>query len=59
MFDPTTPYIAANGHLMVQEGRWSDRSQEMIYSSAWAHCVDDCPACRAGGDPSDYCGEVW
>jgi len=57
--DPFAPYVAANGHTMVAGRHWSRARQEYIAVHAWAHCTDDCRACRAGGDPSDYCGEEW
>ena len=43
--DLMEPYVAWNGHTMQNyEGR----------SSAYAWCVDDCPACNAGEERPDW-----
>lgn len=58
----TAPYRAANGHLMAAPlvvGKHAEPGTPGRPVSAWAQCVDDCPACRAGGSPADYCNEEW
>lgn len=47
------PYIAFNGHQMVQSPRYTSTGR-IFYSSAFAVCVDACRACAAGDPLPDY-----
>jgi ethanolamine transporter EutH len=58
----TAAYVAANGHTMTAPlvvGKHAGVGAVGRPVSAWARCVESCPACAAGGNPSDFCGEEW
>jgi len=58
--DQTAPYTAANGHRMVAPIHGSDREGSKPFTIwSYAYCVDNCPACGAGGTLEDYAGEEW